>query len=237
MRSYNPDQRLQITERLIYDTPDLGLVFIDGARDMVTSINDEEQATNLSSLLLKWTADLQIHICVVLHQNKNDAQARGHLGTELVNKAETVLSAMKDPENDSISIVQAEACRDKEFLPFAFCINEEGLPLIVPGYVHTKAKVRPGAWKPEDIPISNHRAVLNRIWPSRNTPFIKYKDFQAAIKKEFKAEGVVMADNKQEKLVRYYVEIELVAIQGEGKSRSYKLISKEEETKPEPGGS
>lgn len=235
LRSYNPDQRLQIAERLIYTTPNLGLVFIDGARDLVTSINDEEQATNLSSMLLKWTADLQIHICVVLHQNKNDAQARGHLGTELVNKAETVLSATKDPEIDSMSIVQAEACRDREFLPFAFCINEEGLPLIVPGYVHAKAKTRPGAWKPEDVPLSNHKAVLNRIWPSHTTPYIKYKDFQAAIKKEFKTEGVIMADNKQEKLVRYYVELEMVAIHGEGRTRSYKLIREREATTTEPG--
>jgi len=235
LRSYNPDQRLKITEKLIYTTLNLGIVFIDGARDLVTSINDEEQATNLSSMLLKWTADLQIHISVVLHQNKNDAQARGHLGTELVNKAETVLSATKDPEIDSMSIVQAEACRDKEFLPFAFCINEEGLPLIVPGYVHTKAKARPGAWKPEDVPLSNHKAVLNRIWPSHNTPYIKYKEFQACIKKEFKTEGVLMADNKQEKLVRYYVELELVSIFGEGRSKAYKLIRIGEATTTEPG--
>jgi len=235
LRSYNPDQRLKITEKLIYTTLNLGIVFIDGARDLVTSINDEEQATNLSSMLLKWTADLQIHISVVLHQNKNDAQARGHLGTELVNKAETVLSATKDPEIDSMSIVQAEACRDKEFLPFAFCINEEGLPLIVPGYVHTKAKARPGAWKPEDVTLSNHKAVLNRIWPSHNSPYIKYKEFQACIKKEFKTEGVLMADNKQEKLVRYYVELELVSIFGEGRSKAYKLIRIGEATTTEPG--
>ena len=235
LRSYNPDQRLKITEKLIYTTLNLGIVFIDGARDLVTSINDEEQATNLSSMLLKWTADLQIHISVVLHQNKNDAQARGHLGTELVNKAETVLSATKDLEIDSMSIVEAEACRDKEFLPFAFCINEEGLPLIVPGYVHTKAKARPGAWKPEDVPLSNHKAVLDRIWPSHNTPYIKYKEFQACIKKEFKTEGVLMADNKQEKLVRYYVELELVSIFGEGRSKAYKLIRIGEATTTEPG--
>ncbi len=233
LRGYNTAERLQITERLIYNTPNLGIVFIDGARDLVTSINDEEQATSLSSLFLKWTADLQIHICVVLHQNKNDAQARGHLGTELVNKAETVLSATKDPEDESKSIVQAEACRDKEFLPFAFCINKEGLPFIIPDYVHTESKGRPGAWKPEDVPLLTHKEVLNRIWPSHTTPYLKYKEFQAAIKEEFKIEGLLITDNKQEKLVRHYVALKLVVIFGEGRNKSYKLIRTEEEIKPE----
>jgi len=131
LRKYSPQERLQLIEHAIYSTPNLGFVVIDGIRDLVTSINDEEQASMITSKLLKWTEELSIHIMAVLHQNKNDLNARGHLGTELTNKAETVLSITKDNKDSNLSIVEPEYCRDKDFDPFAFTISVEGLPEIV----------------------------------------------------------------------------------------------------------
>jgi hypothetical protein len=131
LRKYTPEERLRIIEEAIYTTPDLGFVVIDGIRDLVTSINDEEQATQIASYLLKWTEEKNIHIVTVLHQNKGDLNARGHLGTELVNKAETVLSVSLDQNNKSISIVEAEYCRQREPENFAFFVDELGLPEII----------------------------------------------------------------------------------------------------------
>ena len=48
---------------------------------------------------MQWTDDRQIHIHTILHQNKGDENARGHIGTELNNKAETVLLVEKDKSN------------------------------------------------------------------------------------------------------------------------------------------
>lgn len=232
LRSYNPAERLQIAEYLIYNTPGLGLVFIDGVRDLVTSVNDEIQATDMSSNLLRWSADLQIHICVVLHQNKNDANARGHLGTELVNKAETVLSATKDPTEPSMSIVQAEACRDKEFLPFAFCINEEGLPIISSNYIHAEAKTRQGAWKPEDISIEQHLAVLGRVYPSNNSPFLKYSGFMELMVAEFAKDGISISKDRSSKLKIYYVSTGLLSTHGSQPSTVYKHIKAVDKATP-----
>jgi DNA-binding transcriptional MerR regulator len=131
LRKYTPEERLRIIEEAIYTTPDLGFVVIDGIRDLVTSINDEEQATQIASYLLKWTEEKNIHIVTVLHQNKGDLNARGHLGTELVNKAETVLSVSLDQNNKSISIVEAEFCRQREPETFAFFVDELGLPEVI----------------------------------------------------------------------------------------------------------
>ena len=133
LRKYAPSDRLALIERAIYNASDLGFVVIDGIRDLVTSINDEEQATIIATHLLKWTEELNIHIMTILHQNKADNNARGHLGAELTNKAETVLSITKQDDDKSISIAAAEYCRDKDFDPFAFTINIEGLPEIVEG--------------------------------------------------------------------------------------------------------
>ena len=69
---------------------------------------------------MQWTDDKQIHIHTVLHQNKNDEHARGHIGTELNNKAETILQVEVDKEDKAISVVEAVHIRDQDFEPFAF---------------------------------------------------------------------------------------------------------------------
>lgn len=134
LRKYAPSERLQIIEYAIYNTPNIGIVFIDGAKDLITSINDEEQATMIVSKFLKWTEELNISIVTVLHQNKSDTNARGHIGTELMNKSETVISVTKSDTDKEISIVNAEACRNIDFEPFGFEINEDGIPIIAENF-------------------------------------------------------------------------------------------------------
>lgn len=132
LRKFNPAERLEIIEHAIYNTPDLGFVCIDGIRDVVFSINDEEQATMISSKLLKWSEELQIHINCILHMNKADNNARGHLGTELMNKSITVLGVTKNEKIGDYSTIEPIACRDKEPTPISFGISDEtGLPYIL----------------------------------------------------------------------------------------------------------
>jgi hypothetical protein len=133
LRSRTPAERLELIEYAIYNTENLGFVVIDGIKDLVTSINDEGEATMIASKLLKWTEEKGIHIVTVLHQNKSDNNARGHIGSELVNKAETVLTVSKNEQDKDISIVEAAYCRDAEPTPFAFEIID-GLPSIVENF-------------------------------------------------------------------------------------------------------
>jgi hypothetical protein len=141
LRSLNPLQRLFFIEREIYSNDKIGFVVIDGIKDLVTSINDEEQATNIASKLLKWTEERNIHIVTVLHQNKSDTNARGHIGTELINKAETVLEVAKSESDHSISIVTPLQCRNIEPEVFAFEINEFGIPIIAENFeIRTETK-------------------------------------------------------------------------------------------------
>ena len=77
---------------------------------------------------MQWTDERQIHIHAILHQNKGDENARGHIGTELNNKAETVLLVEKDSQNRDISCVKSVHIRAMDFEPFAFLINSEALP-------------------------------------------------------------------------------------------------------------
>lgn len=134
LRSLKPSERLEAIEHLIYNNDKIGFVIIDGIKDLVTSINDESEATMIASKLLKWTEERNIHIVTVLHQNKSDNNARGHIGTELINKAETVLSITKAENDNDISIVEPQQCRNIEPETFAFEIDENGIPIIAENF-------------------------------------------------------------------------------------------------------
>lgn len=127
MRPLSTEVRLNIIDYVIDHLDWPAFIVIDGLRDLLArGINDEEEATRIISKLLKWTHDKNCHIMLVLHQNKNDANARGHIGTEAVNKAETVFRLNKERE---ITKVLPELCRDMEFEEFSFFIDQDGIPV------------------------------------------------------------------------------------------------------------
>ncbi len=139
LRSESPADRLRIMDYILRDLNanlDIAFVVIDGIRDLVSDINDPKEATAIITWLMKVTEEMNLHICTIIHQNKGDNNARGHLGTEIVNKAETVISIQKD--SDTISSVWPEFCREIDFKPFAFTVNESSLPQILEGYTPQK---------------------------------------------------------------------------------------------------
>ncbi|MDE6649883.1 MAG: mobilization protein, partial [Muribaculaceae bacterium] len=100
----------------------------------------------------------------IIHQNKGDENARGHIGTEINNKSETVLKVEKDNHNESVSTVEAVYIRDITFPSFAFQINSSALPELLLNYEASKDSKGNVAWNPYfDITEDMHRKV-NRIY-------------------------------------------------------------------------
>jgi hypothetical protein len=128
LRSFNYQERLLIIDHIIRTTPNLGLVVIDGIKDLVRSINDEGEANDISNYLLQWTEDYNCHVAVVLHMKKGDNPSpRGFIGTEIQNKAEAVIEVKKSKTNPGCSEVIARDFRGIEFNTFLFEIVE-GIP-------------------------------------------------------------------------------------------------------------
>jgi len=124
LREKDTKARRELTEQAIkYYTPDI--VFIDGIRDLIYSINDEHEATEIINLLMRLSSEQNTHICSVLHENKGDNNTRGHIGTELMNKSEAVISVTKDGD---LSKVEPKYCKNIDFETFYFRINENSLP-------------------------------------------------------------------------------------------------------------
>ncbi len=141
-------QRKEFIESKIDTSKDAGIVFIDGIRDLVRSINDEGEATDLVCKLMKWSSEKNIHIVSVLHTNKGDSHARGHIGTEVMNKSESTLMVEKHLQDESISIVSPEYTRNMPFQEFAFSIDDDGIPYITGMPMEESKKHIP---KPGDI--------------------------------------------------------------------------------------
>jgi len=100
-------------------------VIIDGIIDMLLNFNDITESSELVGLLMKLSAEYSCHIQCVIHQNKADANMRGHSGSFLIQKSETSLEV--STLND-ISTVTAIATRGLPPDDISFRINEEGLP-------------------------------------------------------------------------------------------------------------
>ncbi|WP_300441350.1 AAA family ATPase [Christiangramia sp.] len=206
LRSLSVNERLQVIEHVIYNTPNIGVVVIDGIRDLVSSINDEDQATMISNKLLKWTEEKNIQIITVLHQNKGDNNARGHLGTELINKAETVLSVTKSTNNPNISIVEAEQCRNKEPESFAFEIDENGLPIAASSESIQGSEKK--SKDPFDYTQEVNRSIIQEVF--RNETEIKYKDLQDKIKYILATYDVSIGNNKLRDWITYFKENQMI---------------------------
>ncbi|GAA6251240.1 AAA family ATPase [Bacteroides thetaiotaomicron] len=134
LREYAPHVRLGAIQHALNTWKDYGLVIIDGLRDLMLDINDASESVGLINMMMNWSSVFNIHIHCVLHLNKIDDNIRGHIGTELANKAETVLVVNRSTVYADVSEVHPLNMRDKEFKPFAFIVNELGLPDVANGY-------------------------------------------------------------------------------------------------------
>lgn len=201
LRKYSPIERLEIVEHAIYNIEGLGFVVIDGIRDLITSINDEEQSSMITSKLLRWSEEINCHICAVLHTNKGDNNARGHLGTELTNKAESVISIGRDTEIQDQMIVKPEYCRSREFVAFGFKIDDFGNPFIVdvPQINSTSKK----ALTPVDVDLKTHGEVITAIF--KITDELKYTELQNQVKDYFMRFGIKFGDNKSKEFLTFYL--------------------------------
>ncbi|WP_456867562.1 hypothetical protein [Galbibacter sp. BG1] len=130
-------ERIELIRWVLYDSEYAGkidLLFIDGIADLVSNTNDLEKSNEVSDLLLKWSAECNIHICVVIHKVWNADKATGHLGTTVTKKAESIIfiepllnDQGKIRERNTVKI-RCGYSRGLPFEEFYMTINNEGLP-------------------------------------------------------------------------------------------------------------
>lgn len=76
----------------------LHTLVIDGIADLIEDVNDPEQSNAIIGELHALACETFSHIVVVIHQNPNSEKMRGHLGSGIERKAESVLRLSKTDE-------------------------------------------------------------------------------------------------------------------------------------------
>lgn len=168
LREQAPAMRIKVIDYALAHNQGYGLVVIDGIRDLLLDINNAAESVEVINKMMEWSSKYDLHIHCVLHQNKGDNNVRGHIGTEMNNKAETVLVITKNTINPEISEVSTMHIREREFKPFAFKVNDEGLPELTEMPTITKDdKNRSSRFTFQDISTELHCEALSAAFKGK----------------------------------------------------------------------
>ena len=127
------------------------IVFIDGLRDLLKSINDEESGTAILSELATMAEERHMCIWNALHQNptrandSDEAKMRGWIGTELGNKvSDTFISIKSKTQNGVTFTVKQQDARGKDIDDWKFIVTDDvgqlGIPRIVSNGANLSSK-------------------------------------------------------------------------------------------------
>ncbi|MCM1312879.1 MAG: AAA family ATPase [Bacteroides sp.] len=179
LREFTPCERRNIIDMALEDEPSIGFVVIDGIRDLISDINSSGESVDIINDLMRWTNVYNIHIHTVLHLNKSDDNTRGHIGTELNNKAETVLKVVKNAYAPGISEVRPMITREKEFDSFAFQIGKDGLPETVKDFDSAEQE----KLSLDSITATMHRKALDAVF--KDGKALAYGELLELLKQEY----------------------------------------------------
>ena len=151
-RKKSVDERIRLIDYVVYESPFKGkidLIIVDGIADLVHNTNDIESGAKLAEKMLKWTGEGNLHMSLIIHKVAGADKARGHLGTAVTIKAETLIfmDAIVDENNKIIEQntvkIRCGYVRGLPFQEFYLSINDDGLPYTtddVNGYAYTNSK-------------------------------------------------------------------------------------------------
>lgn len=231
LRGLNPKERRDFIEQTIeyWEWNDsLGrpiskkprIAVIDGIRDCMSNINDPDETTEVMSWLMRMNVEYKTHFINILHLNKTDNNARGHIGTELLNKAEITMEVELDPHSKEVnppSIVRCESSRRKPFENFIFTHGATGLPELLGA---------PIGRDHEDMDEQSKKLQL--VFEDQVLKFSEVKD---GIKAHF-----AVGDNKAKQILAKFIQRGWILKSGPDRSpnTSYKINVKPSEYVPPP---
>ena len=183
------ENRYNYVRELIY-SKEYSLVIIDGISDLSIDTNDLKLADKLVTDLRIWATENDLHILNVIHLNPGDLshKMKGHLGTKLADKSETVLGVSIDKNNSSVRLVQSLATRNRKPDPFAFEIMENGNPSIVDYEFQEVSSLRqrkePVKTKKDKL-SDNAFNIINGCFIDLDEKGVQYAELCMRIRREF----------------------------------------------------
>jgi hypothetical protein len=147
LRRYSFDVRSAVIDYIIKDyikrQVPIDLIVIDGVVDLCENYNENAASSKTAQDLMTWTDMSGASLYTVLHMNKNGGEVRGHLGTELGNKADFTVSVYKKHDDDHYSTVSSKDSRYFPFRSFDLYQSRDGL-----------LDLERGSWQSQDMGMS-----------------------------------------------------------------------------------
>ena len=215
LRKFGPLNRRRIIELYLAKVPDIGLVIIDGLRDLLYDINSSAESSEVIGLLMRWSGEYNLHIHTVLHLNKGDDNVRGHIGTELNHKAETILQVVKNDVDGSISEVHAALIRERDFPPFAFRINDDGIPELVDEDDYESTPQKKPVFNYEYMAEELHRKALSVAFGENREPIL-YTPLLGRLEVGYATIGIERRRNVMINLLKFLLKNEIIRKEGKG---------------------
>lgn len=161
--------------KLAIDVIQPDVMFVDGLRDLLASINDEESITNTLDYFSGVAEDRKMSIWMALHQNpnrKNDEDGlkmRGWAGTELGNKVSDTLVSIKTKTANGVTFtVKQQDARDKDIDDWKFEVTDDAGKLGIPKITSnggSRATDKIEHDSEDDIREWIHKAAQQYQWP------------------------------------------------------------------------
>ena len=205
------ETRYDYVRELVYSKA-YSLVIIDGISDLSIDTNDLKLADKLVTDLRIWATENDLHILNVIHLNPGDLshKMKGHLGTKLADKSETVLGVSIDKNNASVRLVQSLATRNRKPDPFAFEIMENGNPSIVDYEFQEVSSLRqrkePAKTKKDKL-SDNSFNIINGCFTDLEEKGVQYAELCMRIRREFlKLTSEVLGDRYAKDFLKEAIE-------------------------------
>ena len=167
--------RLAIIEYVLKRIEGVSLVIIDGIVDVANGVNEEAESIALVSRLMKISADLNLHLITVLHENKNDRGAKGHLGSYLTQKSETVYGVSRS-EDGFTTYIEGLYTRNASFPDLELSVQGRDVDISV--------KEMEGPAGKEFSPTDLERIAKSIVGKTRNTAIEYVRDVERCKKGE-----------------------------------------------------
>jgi hypothetical protein len=184
LRTYDAEKRLKRIQNILEENEHVKIVLIDGVRDLMFDINSSEEATTTVSALLRVASEKNVAIICVLHENKKDNNARGHIGTELMNKSSAIVRVTKDEKHKQNSHVEVTDSRDEHPPEFCFTLQWEGNSLVP---IVVESDVEGANTLFYQYPRDTHFSVLESAFKSASSR--KARELQIILHGKYKAIG------------------------------------------------
>jgi len=201
------------------------IVFIDGIRDIIGDFNDNQQSSELINELMALAEKKGICIWNVLHMNPrpgndDDSKMRGHLGTELGNKATDTLASVKNKTNAGVSFtVKQLDARSKDMEDWKFEVTDQAGSLGIPKIIGS------GSTQTEKVRIEAHDGDLILKWINEGLNRYNWPLSRKTIKDViFKDIGGVTNTNLQQADLQRAIDLGYLVQSTEKKNGSYMLM-------------